>query len=150
MNFKGKIIHVFSKNSPENIISSDIFKNLLALHSSIYINPSHHVSDSDNSLIIIKKPHLCNVVELRSKFPKSTILLFSNINILSIHTKKIIDITVFYPFEPIFINRLVYTRLSYFIPDYILYDYLDKIQDNNKELYSYDGNKIITINTSED
>lgn len=145
MNFKGKIIHVFSKYSAENIIASYIFQNLVDLHSNICMDPSDHLSDTNNSLIIVKKPQLCDIVELRSKFPTSTILLFSNINILSGDTKKIIDVTVFYPFEPIFTNRLVYTRLTYFIPDYILYDYINKIQGSNDELHGYDGNKIIKI-----
>ena len=146
MNLKGKVIHVFSKQSIKEIISSDIFKNLVPLHSNISIDPQDHTLINDNSLIIIRKSRSIDndIVKLREHLSHSTILLCSQLNILPACTQKIIDITVFYLFDPIFANPLICHRLAYFVPEHILCDYISKI-DSDTALHGYDGCRLIKI-----
>jgi len=140
MSIKGKTIHLFSKKSIHDIISSDVFK---LLHPTICINPLNDLLIRDDSLIVINKNMLKNIdfVKLRDDFPNSTILICSCLNILPLHIHKMLDITIFYMYDPIFINPIVYERLTYFIPKCIA----EHIQGVSGELYGYDGCEIIRI-----
>ncbi len=133
MSIKCKIIHVFTKKSIQDIISSDIFK---LLHPNVCIDPSNYSLIHDNSLIIIRKNILKNIdiAKLRDSL-NSTILICSCLNILPLHIHKMIDITVFYMYDPIFINPMVYERLTYFIPRHIT----DNMHGISNELYGYEG-----------
>ena len=140
MSIKGKTIHIFSKKSIHDILSDDVFK---LLHPTLCISPLDYSLICDDSLIIINKNMLKNIdlVKLRHDYPKSTILIRSCLNILPLCIHKIIDITVFYMYDPIFIDPMVYERFTYFIPTHIA----QHIQGVSGELYGYDGDKIIRI-----